>query len=63
MHIVTGMDDIYEYIGNTKGVKREEINKIKKYIELEKFDTDSLFSDFDNHNESNIFATNKFNRP
>ena len=48
------IDDIYEYMDNTKEIKAQEMNKIKKYISSEKFDTDSLFYDVSNDKESNI---------
>jgi len=43
----------------TKGVRENEINKIKKYIKDEKFDTDSLFYDAEHENESNILSQTK----
>lgn len=39
---------------NTNGIEKEEINKIRKYIESENFDTDSLFYDVENERQSNV---------
>jgi len=39
------MDIIYQYIEKTDGVTKEEVVELIKYIESEKYDTDSLFYD------------------
>ena len=53
------MDDIYEYLEETKGITKQEMSRFKKYFESEKYDTDSLFYDVDQNDtikSSNILS-------
>ena len=57
---ITEMDNIYKYLQNTDGISKEEVDRFVQFIQSEHFDTESLFDDVeDGDNSSNISLQSK----
>ena len=61
----TMMDNIYKYMCCTHDVSLDEMQKFKKYIDFEEYDTDSIVSDIedDDVNDSDILSSNNHFSP